>query len=245
VIRRAQAAAEERGSDQIALFGGLPQAEPDLRLPELPDWPIHERLEHEAEAIGFHMTAHPLDAYAKALARLGVVRIAEVAARVEAGAGRLKLAGSVVGTKERDTKTGSRMCWLRLSDPSGSTEVTLFSEVLGRSRPLLSSGAPLLVTADARLDGETLRLTAVELEPLEQAAARSGSGMRVRLSPDAALDPIRSMLAALPRGRGRVLLVAPAGDREVELALPGAHSITPPVMQALGALPGVIAVEEV
>ena len=30
-----------------------------------------ERLNFEAEAIGFHLTAHPLDAYAKALRRLG------------------------------------------------------------------------------------------------------------------------------------------------------------------------------
>ena len=245
VIRRAQSAAEERGSDQIALFGGMPQAEPELRLPDIPDWPVHEKLEHEAEAIGFHMTAHPLDAYARALARLGVVRIAEIAARVASGAGRLKLAGSVVGTKERDTKSGSRMCWLRLSDPSGSTEVTLFSEVLGRSRPLLQAGQPLLVTTDARLDGETLRLTAVDLEPLEQAASRSGSGMRVRLASDAALDPIRAMLAALPRGRGRVTLLAPALGREVEIALPGGHSISPPVIQALAATAGVAAVEEV
>jgi DNA polymerase-3 subunit alpha len=245
VIRRAQAAAEERGSDQIALFGAMPQAEPDLRLPEMPDWPVHEKLEHEAEAIGFHMTAHPLDAYARALARIGVVRISEIATRVAAGAGRLKLAGSVVATKERDTKSGSRMCWLRLSDPSASTEVTLFSEVLGRVRPLLQSAVPVLVTADARLDGETLRLTAVDVEPLEQAAARSGSGARVRVLSDAALDPIRTMLSSLPRGRGRVTLLAPANGREVEIALPGGHTVTPPLLQAIGALPGVAAVEEV
>ena len=245
IIRRAQAAADERGSKQIALFGALPEPEPELRLPEVPDWPLHERLEHEAEAIGFHLTAHPLDAYAKALARLGVVRIADLPARVATGAGRLRIAGVVVATKERDTRSGSRMCWLRLSDPSGSTEVTLFSEVLGRARPLLAAGTPLFVTADARLDGEALRLTVVELEPLEQAAARSGSGMRVRLAADAALEPIRAVLAELPRGRGRVMLVAPAGDREVELALPGSHAITPPAIAALRALPGVLAVEEV
>jgi DNA polymerase-3 subunit alpha len=245
VIRRAQVAAEERGSDQIALFGAMPQAEPDLRLPDIAEWPAHEKLEHEAEAIGFHMTAHPLDAYARALARLGAVRIAEITTRVAAGAGRLKLAGSVVATKERDTKSGSRMCWLRLSDPTASTEVTLFSEVLGRVRPLLQSGVPLLVTADARLDGETLRLTAVDVEPLEQAAARSGSGARVRVLSDAALDPIRAMLAALPRGRGRVTLLAPADGREVEIALPGGHTVTPPLLEALGGLPGVAAVEEV
>ena len=245
VIRRAQAAAEDRSSHQIGLFGALPQAEPELRLPEVADWPIHERLEHEAEAIGFHLTAHPLDPYAKALARLGVVRIAEIAGLVAAGATRLRLAGCVVGSKERDTKSGSRMCWLRLSDPSASTEVTLFSEVLARCRPLLSAGAALLVTADARLEGETLRLTAVEVEPLDQAAARSGSGMRVRLAPDAALEPIRAFIAGLPRGRGRVTLVAPAGNRAVEIALPGAHRVTPSAIQALAALSGVLAVEEV
>jgi DNA polymerase-3 subunit alpha len=245
VIRRAQAAAEDRSSHQIGLFGALPQAEPELRLPEVADWPIHERLEHEAEAIGFHLTAHPLDPYAKALARLGVVRIAEIAGLVAAGATRLRLAGCVVGSKERDTKSGSRMCWLRLSDPSASTEVTLFSEVLGRCRPLLAAGTTLLVTADARLEGETLRLTAVEVEPLEQAAARSGSGMRVRLAPHAPLEPIRAFIAGLPRGRGRVTLVAPAGNRAVEIALPGAHRVTPSAIQALAALPGVLAVEEV
>jgi DNA polymerase-3 subunit alpha len=245
VIRRAQASAEERGSDQIALFGGLPQAEPELRLPEVPDWSVHERLEHEAEAIGFHMTAHPLDAYARALARLGVVRLSEIAVRAAAGAGRLKLAGAVVGTKERDTKSGSRMCWLRISDPSASTEVTLFSEVLGRTRPLLVAGTALLVTADARLDGETLRLTAVDIEPLEQAAARAGSGMRVRLEHGAVIDEIKAMLAALPRGRGRVTLLAPALGREVEITLPGSHTVTPPSIAALRSLPGVAAVEEV
>lgn len=245
VIRRAQASAEDRGSDQIALFGAMPQAEPELRLPDVPDWSVHERLEHEAEAIGFHMTAHPLDAYARALARLGVVRLSEIAARVAAGAGRLKLAGSVVATKERDTKSGSRMCWLRLSDPSASVEVTLFSEVLGRSRPLLAAGTALLVTTDARLDGETLRLTGVEIEPLEQAAARAGSGMRVRIEQGAGIEPIKAMLAALPRGRGRVTLLAPALGREVEISLPGAHSVTPPAVAALRAAPGVAAVEEV
>jgi DNA polymerase-3 subunit alpha len=245
VIRRAQAAAEERGSDQIALFGGLPQAEPELRLPDVAEWTVHERLEHEAEAIGFHMTAHPLDAYAKALARLGVVRLSDIAARVSAGAGRLKLAGAVVSTKERDTKTGNRMCWLRISDPSGSTEVTLFAEVLGRCRPLLAAGTAVLVTADARLDGETLRLTAVDLEPLEQAAARAGGGMRVRLEHGGAVADIKAMIAALPRGRGRVTLLVPALGREVEIALPGAHTVTPPAIAALRAVAGVAAVEEV
>ena len=45
---------------------------------------------------------------------------------------RVKLAGIVVATKERITRTGSRMAWVRLSDGGGSFEVTCFSEVLAR-----------------------------------------------------------------------------------------------------------------
>src|SRR5690606_25021973 len=52
ILRRAQAAAEERDSTQIGLFGdGAARAEP-LRLPAIPDWPQLERLAHEADAVG-------------------------------------------------------------------------------------------------------------------------------------------------------------------------------------------------
>ena len=51
-----------------------------------------------------------------------------------AGVGRVKIAGTVVAIKERITRTGSRMAWVRISDAAGSIEVTCFSEVLNRSR---------------------------------------------------------------------------------------------------------------
>ena len=71
VLRRAQADAEQKESGQIGLFGGA--APQPIRLPPMPDWPPLERLGFEAEAIGFHLTAHPLDMYGALLHRLGVV----------------------------------------------------------------------------------------------------------------------------------------------------------------------------
>ena len=243
IIRRAAAAAEDRASHQIGLFGS--DGPEPLRLPEVPDWPVMERLAHEAEAVGFHLTKHPLDAYAAALRRLGVVRAAAIAARVSAGAGRLKLAGSVVAAKERPTRTGSKMCWLRLSDASGSCEVTLFSEVLSRVRPLLVAGERLLVTADARAEGETVRLTAVEIEKLDAAVAAAGTGLKAWLGDTAPIVPIKAMLREAGRGRGRVIL-APrlAAGQEIEIALPGGFAITPALVPKIAALPGVLRVEE-
>ncbi len=89
ILRRAVTLAEERESGQIAMFGGSGGQTEQLRLPQTPDWPQLERLAFEAEAIGFHLTAHPLDAYAQALRRLGVIPCAQVEVRAQAGATRV------------------------------------------------------------------------------------------------------------------------------------------------------------
>jgi DNA polymerase-3 subunit alpha len=244
ILRRAQAAAEEKSSGQAGLFGGAGEPEP-LRLPDMPDWAPMDRLGFEAEAIGFHLTSHPLDAYASVLRRLGVVPSNRLDAMAQAGAARVKLAGSVINIKERITRTGSRMAWVRLSDSGGSYEVTCFSEVLGRARDALTVGNSLLVTAEVRLDGEALRITAQEVASLDQAAAQTGAGMRVWLQQTAAVAHIRALLDREGRGRGRVVLI-PRLDamQDVEITLPGGFNVTPRLAQAMKVLPGVERVED-
>ncbi len=248
ILRRAQARAEEAASGQIGLFGAADQSE-SLRLPELPDWPDIERLGYEAEAVGFHLTAHPLDGFAGLLQRLGVVATNKLQERAELGGARVKIAGCVSGSKERTTKTGSRMAWVTLSDAVGSAEVTLFSEVLSRAREFLSTGAPLLVTADIRIDGEALRITAQDVTSLDRAALDAGAGMRIWLKRTEALPHIRSLLAREGSGRGRVSLMpifeSQDAGSEVEVALPGLFAVTPGLRQALKMIPGVERVDEV
>jgi hypothetical protein len=209
ILRRAQASAEDRASRQIGLFSAVEQGPALLRLPEIPDWPVLERLAFEAEAVGFHLSAHPLDEYRGALRRLGVVPSARIMERARGGAGRLKLAGTVTGRKERNTRTGSRMAWISLSDQTGGYEVTLFSEVLNRARDLLEEGRALLVTCEARLEGEALRLTAQEVEALDKAAAGAVAGMRIHLDATTALPDIRALLERDGRGKGREPRPAP------------------------------------
>ena len=153
-----------------------------------------ERLGFEAEAIGFHLTAHPLDVYAKALRRLGTTPCAQVEASAQAGVTRVRLAGMVAAQKERVTRTGNRMAWVRISDASGSCEVTLFAEVLSRARDLLANGSNVLVTADLRQDGEALRVTAQDVASLDQAAAAAGAAMRIWLRETASVPHIRDLL---------------------------------------------------
>jgi DNA polymerase-3 subunit alpha len=244
ILRRAQAKAEERSSSQIGLFGGGDARPEPLRLPEIPDWPELERLSHEAEAVGFHLSAHPLDTYKDALRKLGATPIAQTQLRAEAGVGRLKLAGTVVNSKERTTRTGSRMAWVRISDSSGSTEVTLFSEVLLRSREMLKEGNAVLITCEARMEGETLRLTAQDLEGLDKAAAGLRQMLRLTIDDIAAVDPIRALLEREGPGKGKVAVIPRTGPgQEIEVVLPGFFNVSPRMAQAMKVLPGVAHVE--
>jgi DNA polymerase-3 subunit alpha len=247
LLKRAQATAEDRGSGQIGLFGGFGAKPEPLRLPEMPDWPMLDRLGFEAEAIGFHLTSHPLDSFGSTLKRLGVLSSTRLEAAAANGTGRVKVAGIMIGApKIRPTRTGGRMAWIRLSDGGGSFEVTLFSEVLARAGDLLREGTALLVTVDLRLEGDALRITAQDVAPLDRAAAGAGVGLRVWLTETAAVAHIRTLLTQEGQGRGEVIL-CPRLDahREAEIRLPGRFNVSPKLAAALKVMPGIASVEEI
>ncbi|WP_237215641.1 DNA polymerase III subunit alpha [Falsiroseomonas oryziterrae] len=244
ILRAAQEAAERRANPTRDMFGAE-SAPPPLRLPDAQDWPMLERLTYEAEAVGFHLSAHPLDTYKRALSKLGVVASSQIADRARAGAARMKLAGTVVAVKNGRTKTGNRMAWIRFSDAQGSYEATFFSESLARAGDHLQEGNAILLSAEVRMDGEALRITAQDAEPLEKAAAGIASGIKLWLEQSGAVPHIRALLEREGRGRGRVVLVPVTGPgQEVEIALPGGFNVSPRLMQAMKVLPGVAEVQE-
>ena len=245
ILRRSQADAEEASSGQIGMFGG-PAGVETLRLPPVADWAEMDRLGYEAEAVGFHLTAHPLDSYGPVLKRLGAISSAQLEPKAQSGTTRARVAGCVVAIKERTTRTGSRMAWVRLSDQGGSFEVTLFSEVLNGARELLKAGAAVLMGVELKLEGEAVRITATDCRALDQAATEAGAGMRIWLDKSEAVPHIRALLAREAKGRGQVTLV-PRIDagQAVEITLPGRFLVGPRLAQALKVVPGVERVEEV
>jgi DNA polymerase III subunit alpha len=248
LLRHAAAAASERESQQVSLFGdGDGPAVRGAGLPVVQDWPPIERLQQEFDAIGFYLSSHPLDAYGKSLERVGVVRFADLPARLTAGgATRFKLAGVVIGRKERTSARGNRFAFVQMSDASGVFEVMMFSEVLGQVRPLLDGGQPLLVHVDVRAEEETLRLTAQRAEPLDGVVAHAAAGLKVFLGEGEALVPLRGLMQRESGGRGRVTVVVPVPPtREIEILLPGGFKISPRVRAAVKSLPGILDVHDV
>ncbi len=247
ILRRAQMVADERQSGQVGFFfgaSGNEGAPEPLHLPATPAWPELDGLGYEAEAIGFHLTAHPLDAYKQVLRRLGVVSTKDLPARARDG-GRFRIAGTIVNSKVRPTRTGSRMAWVRISDASGSCEVTVFSEVLARAGDMLKDGTHVLITLDAQVQAEAIRLTAQEIALLDEAASEVGTSLRVWLERTEAIGHIRVLLDREGRGMGRVTLIPRIGDsQDVEILLPGGFNVTPKLTQALLQVTGIARLEE-
>ncbi len=243
MLRHAAAAAEERNSGQFGLFGEGPTAAP-VTLPDTADWPDMEKLKEEADAVGFYLSGHPLDDYAKTLERLRVRRHAEVLAAGRSGP--VRLAGTVIDRKERTNSKGNRFGFVRLSDPSGTFEVTVFSEILVKSRDLLEAGNSLLIDAKAQFEGEAVRFTADSIKPLDGAAAAAGTEARVYLDSAEGLSSFRRMLAAAGRGKGRVsAIVRTDATTEVTIDVADGCALPPAMLRALADLPGVRRVEEV
>ncbi|HEX5321835.1 MAG TPA: DNA polymerase III subunit alpha [Stellaceae bacterium] len=247
LLRQASRAAEERESRQESLFGGIDSgfaARPSL--PVVADWPPVERLQFEFDAIGFYLSSHPLDPYGKSLERAGILRYGDLPAALAAGGStRFRLAGIVVGKRERTSARGNRYAFVQLSDTSGMFEVTVFSEVLSGARPLLDGGHPLIMTVDVRHDDDSLRLTVQKIEPLDAVVAHAAAGLRIFVGEPDALPRLKTLFGHEPSGRGRVTLVLDLPRNEVEITLPGGFRVDPRFRAAVKSLPGVVDVHDI
>ena len=243
---------EQKSSAQVSLFGEAGDDLPEPRLSPVSDWLPAERLAEEFKAVGFYLSGHPLDDYMPALKRQDVVTLDEVMAKAERGPLVAKLAGVVAGRQERKSARGNRFAFAQLSDPTGAYEVTLFSETLEKSREHLETGSKVVVTVEATMESDQLKLLGRAVMPVDAAAAQGGpSGMRIFVDTEMALSQIASVLGRAaeqlpkaPRAPIVLRLAAPGLPGEVEMDLSERFPVTPEIKGAVKSLDGVLAVED-
>ncbi|MBN9525917.1 MAG: DNA polymerase III subunit alpha [Alphaproteobacteria bacterium] len=245
MLRHGQAVAADRASNQNSLFGA-PEAAPPPPMPDVDGWTPMDQLAKEFDAIGFYLSAHPLDSYATVLRRLGVNTFADMARSLGLSPQRHKIAGSVIDRRERISQKGSRYAFVQCSDATGVYEVMVFSELLNAHRDSLEAGNLLVFAVDAQLNGDQARMTVQSIERLDEVAAKAAAGVCIYLDDVKPIETIRTVLAGASRGRGLVkvnLRLPDLGD-QVEFQMKEMFAITPQVRGALKATRGVVDVQE-
>ena len=240
---------EARASAQVSLFGEAGEDLPESRMASRDDWLPVERLTEEHKAIGFYLSGHPLDDYMGPLRRKNVMTLVELTAAAQGGPKVAKLAGSVSSKQERKSARGNRFAFVQLSDPTGLYEVTVFSDTLEQARELLEPGTNVVLTVEATLEGDTLKLLARAAQPIDSVAAEAGGGgFRIHLERAEAAASVAALFSRLGgngRGQGEIRFCVTDGDgREIDLALPDRYPVNPQVKGAIKAMQGVVMIEE-
>ena len=244
---------DQKVSKQVSLFGEAGDDLPEPVLPSVSDWLPAERLSREFSAIGFYVTGHPLDDYKSAFKVNDILTIEEVEKKVLSGPHLVKIAGVVVGRQERKSARGNRFAFVQLSDFTGNFEVTLFSDVLEKSRKYLDSGARVILTVEASFEGEQLKLLCRSVTNIDEAISTDTShGIKILVEDTKVLPSLISVLGQasenrkiVSKGPIHLCLISSGLPGEVELDTGLTCDTSPQIRGAIKSLDGVLDVQEI
>src|SRR5579875_2020170 len=165
-LQRKEVVRSQMGLFADAFAPALPE-----RSESLPEWPDNEKLRAEKEALGFYISAHPLDKYQEALRVLKTVSTAALS--TEQDGSRVDLAGTIQSVKLKNNKAGRRYATFVLEDREGAVEVIVWPETYQRVEQVVHSEEPVLARGKLDLDEERAQIILDDLVPLRVALAQA------------------------------------------------------------------------
>ena len=173
----------DRLSGQTGLFAALFAEEQEYEepLPNVPDWPMHDKLTGEKELLGFYVTGHPLDQYKDKVSELATHTtdgMEELAKGVE-----VALCGTLTGILTRRNKAGKAWASMQLEDLKGTIEAMAFATVYDSVLPFLIEDKPMLVRGLVLPEENTQpKISIQSIVPLEVARVPLPSLISIRIS---------------------------------------------------------------
>jgi DNA polymerase III subunit alpha len=227
-IEAASAAGQRKQADRAAgqgsLFGALTSVrpEPPFRFPDVPDWPLTERLQHERDVLGLYLSGHPMQVHAGDVARFASCPIAAIDS--DRLGDEVRVVGTVAELRTVKTRAGDRMAFVQLEDVDATVECTFFAGNWSRSQRTVEAGAPILVTGTVEQRDAELKIRATSAELLSEVRARTKREVTFRLRAEdlagVGLDRFTELLRAHPGTSAARVVVEVPGRYTATLGLP-------------------------
>jgi len=252
VLRYAQSLADEKESGQVSLFGGADESTA-LGMPELPQveaWDQLDLLAREFKAVGFYLSAHPLDSREQQFENLKITSCVDVeAALMKSPKQNFQMAGVLLKKQEKMSQKGNKYAFLQLSDPTGIFEVTMFSDMLASTREHLEPGTALLLGVEAETREDQIRYTATGVQPLDEALEGKIREIDIHMESSAAVPKLKEFLDIEGKGHAHINLhvkVDGSNDngRVVTMRLAGRHSLSAQARNIIRTQDGVLEISE-
>ena len=173
--------AKAEDTKQIGLFSsrGITVEAPEPPLPAAQAWPDKERLKAEHEALGFYITAHPLDKYEADLKRFTNALCEQLSDKPDQC--KVTLGGVIQRLQLKNSKKGDRYAAFTLEDKTGTVEVICWPETYRKAEIDFTTDEPVCVTGTLEVGEERCQIIADEVTLLTHYRARTAQEVHLAL----------------------------------------------------------------
>ncbi len=238
ILGYASAVHADKASNQASLFGAGTDSINQPTLINVPEWTSVDRLHNEFSAVGFYLSAHPLDDYQKQLKDMKILLAVDLQNTSDSGA---RMAGIVTSIKKKVSKKGKRFAFISLTDATGDFEVMVFEETLREYQDLLEASQPLIVNVGIRYDDEgNPRLTANRFQELSKQDQQNCKNLIIKIDKGTSVDEVLNMLDPCKGGKQSVsLIISGVENKSVNVSLPAKFKIDDTLIDSLQSMQGV------
>jgi len=200
---------DEALTGQGNMFANIESPEEQIKriIPDYPDWAEHDKLIYEKETVGFYITGHPLEPYAKDIKRLSTHRTSDIA---DANNKESVIICGVVGKlKVTITKKKKAMANIDFEDMEGIVKVLVWPDTFEKVQTLLDSSLPLLIQGHIDADESETKIIAEEIRTLKDAKSKFTEEVLLKLNllglEDTTIDKIKDV-AKQNTGKSKLIL---------------------------------------
>ncbi len=242
----AYASKSRETANSLSLFANTTQddATEDRLLKDLPktkQWTFAQRLENELSALGFYISAHPLDQYKHLIARAKLTTSQTILSLGDRK--NVQIAANVNSFSRRKTKTGKDMLTINASDSFGNVEGVAFGDASIDLSQILNSETEVVISGKTSVRDDRVSVFVDSIIPLNQWVAKIAKVMTIDIHDKSVLADVKKALSALPLGNTRIILNLCSGGKTASLALKNTFELGATTAKDLTALGTKVTIE--
>ena len=228
------------GANSLSLFANTIEddvSEDRLRknLTKVASWTFSQRLENELLALGFYISAHPLDQYKHLIKRAGLATSDTLDAMTDRKP--VCIAANVGSFSRRRTKMGKEMLTINASDSNGNIDAVAFGDSAVELARILENDSIVLISGKVSKRDERVSIFVDSITPLNHWVAKIAKKVTLHITNGKFLQNVKKSLTGLPRGATHIELHIHSGGAITKIRLSGGVELaatTAADMAALG-----------
>ena len=210
-------------------------------LPKTTPWTFAQKLENELSALGFYISAHPLDRYKNLILESHLT--VSTALQTLGDRKNVQVAVNVNSFSRRKTKTGKDLLTINASDSFGNVEGVAFGEASLELSQILNTETEVVLSGKTSIRDDRVSVFVDSIIPLTHWVAKIAKRITIDIRDKAVLQDIKKAISALSPGYTQIVLNLYSGDKSTSLILKNTIELGSTTIKDLTALGTKVTVE--